>query len=429
MMNMKDEDLAESWSHRRFKVRFRTRDKEDQYLRDVIKEPIDSDSLIDKISKPPSVPPPELYSTSSFNKLFKKRFSKDAISNLLSFKKWERPLKNTEHIIQFPFMDLVDTSGWGIGKTTGVLLGGLARVAGNLSSYILSLSYSGALGVTHQKKYNELGHYLTNEDERAVHFKRDMKELKKRIREAKEPYSMLITHPQSFFGTLAHHSPFLENTRQAYLSPKSTRGKYRSPNPQWYETLLNPTMIFIDEIDAYPSYMIPVFAHMVRVLKLHNPLVQTILTSATLGNPEVIAPRFFGANAEYVTLKGAGRRGRLNIRVYEEEEKRVFSKIKNYLHAHVEWELHLYKQDRTYTPRKVIFYIDHKVTINFKEMKGDFSKYFSTVHGGLPFPQVQAELREFENNKKKIVLVTTQLIHVGVDLPDVTGGILYGLPK
>ena len=114
---------SESWSHNRFRIIFQDDTKENYYLTDVIDEPIDPSSLTEELVKPPSNPPSELYSNNSFKKLLKP-FGDSNIAKLLShFKWWKRPLKNTEHIIQYPFMDLVDISGWGIGKTTGALVG------------------------------------------------------------------------------------------------------------------------------------------------------------------------------------------------------------------------------------------------------------------------------------------------------------------
>ena len=122
---MKSGKPSDFWSHKRFKIIFRNGAEGRPLLRDVIDEPIDSGSLIDELVKPPSTPPLELYSNSSFLELLSNEqnqpFSKSDVVNLLAHFKWEHPLKNTEHIIQLPFMDLVDTSGWGVGKTTRVL--------------------------------------------------------------------------------------------------------------------------------------------------------------------------------------------------------------------------------------------------------------------------------------------------------------------
>ncbi len=423
---------SESWSHKRFRVKFQDDTKEDQDLKDVMDELIDPNSVIDQLSKPSCNPPTRLSSKLSFKKLLKV-FGELNIKKLLThFKQWKDPLKNTEYIIKFPSIDIIDISGWGIGKTTGALLGGLTRVAGKKSSYILSFTYSGGLGVTHQNKYHKLSNYLTNEDERAVIYQSDLKNLTRRIRSQKEPFSMLIITPQAYFGTLAHHSPLLEYTRQSYLSSELETRKAQSPEYQWYETLLFPELILFDEIDAYPSYMIPVFAHMVQILKWKYPHenIQTILLSGTIGNPEVYASRIFGANKKYRLLKGTGRRGKLNINVYEESGKdKLFLKLIKLLDNHTEHENKQYNKDRNYKPRKVVLFVNHKPTINFESAKKTFSKHYCIIHGGLPFSDKMKILKKFEENPRKIVLVSTELIYVGVDLPEVVWGILYGLPK
>ncbi len=203
---------------------------------------------------------------------------------------------------------------------------------------------------------------------------------------------------------------------------------YLSDDAIWLKTLDEPWMLLIDEVDSFPTSTLLWLVPLVRILKWRNSQLQVILASATLKNPEDIAQRFFGSERNYEILHGTGRRGKLDIRVYLEakREQLLEGKIHEIL-DHIETELDALDENPRHQPRKVLLFINHKMSINIRRVIRQFSDNFVIVHGDMNYDEIALEIEQFQSDPEKICLVATQLVEAGLDLPDIYWQVCYGL--
>ncbi|MHA1331704.1 MAG: C-terminal helicase domain-containing protein, partial [Candidatus Hodarchaeales archaeon] len=164
----------------------------------------------------------------------------------------------------------------------------------------------------------------------------------------------------------------------------------------------------------------------VRTLQWKNPDLQIILSSGTIKESKSLAQQFFGQKEGFNIINGTGRRGELKITVYyEKQPEAILNECLRAIIRHIRSELQRVKHN--HRPEKVILFINHKLMIDIHKITGKLNRNFVTIHGNMEFKDIQERLEGFRTNPTKICLVTTQIIQSGVDLPDVTWGIFYGL--
>ncbi|PWI48797.1 hypothetical protein CEE45_05255 [Candidatus Heimdallarchaeota archaeon B3_Heim] len=426
----------EQWNYRRNRVVLRsTTDRNDfsSAFSFMTCGPIDVNHLLNRYTLPARKLTKDEWSSRSFDQLHTS-ISSDYLSNLPSH--WH-PQKIFEEIITSPHTDFVVNAKTGQGKTTFLLQSSLERVILHPSNYILSFTYAKSLGSTQQQKFHWLRRKLVPDLGRCELYFGGDQATKRRLRNPgknKKPFAMLTTTIQSYSGSFAHFSPLIPNTKAGYLNsaPEVWGNRRKNPQYRWYEKLRLPTVLLIDELDSLPTHLVPCLAHLTRVLKWHDPTIQVILSSGTLGNPEEVAKHFFTNSSNVKVLSGSGQRGKLEINVYKEgQEDKVeilLQKSIQMIRKHIDHEIQRYNDDRSYRPPKVILFLNHKTKINIKKVTGRFYKHVTTVHGGMESSEVIKRLADFDKNPKLICLVATELIQAGIDLPDVKWGIFYGLP-
>ena len=174
------------------------------------------------------------------------------------------------------------------------------------------------------------------------------------------------------------------------------------------------------------AFLIPI----IRVFKWFNPFVKVILASATLGNPHDLAKRFFGSEGNYKILKGTGRRGPLTLRIdYEENHKELFYRKLQELNEEIETELNRYAKIDNYTLKKLLLYLDHKMTLNYEQAMRRFSQYSEVVHGWMNFKEIIDIIKKFRTNPTTMVLAITSLFQTSFDFPEINRGLWYGAPR
>ncbi|MHA1331725.1 MAG: helicase-related protein, partial [Candidatus Hodarchaeales archaeon] len=330
-----------------------------------------------------------------------------------------KPLKTLEELCLSKGRNIIFNAKTGHGKTHQVCLYFLDQIYADKKRYILSFVHSRGVGRTHQQKFDDLCKLMSIEEEKAEGYFRGQDQIKERIRAGEINPSMLLITPQTFIGSLNNYYPIktLKNDLEYY-----------STNVDWGKRLASPTFIFIDEVDSFPLSTLMLLVPIVRTLQWKNPDLQIILASGTLKESKRLAQQFFGLNENFIAINGSGRRGDLKIKAFYEDQPEIV--LKERLRAvtrHIRSELKKVEDGHNYQPEKVIIFINHKLTIDIHKITGQFNKNFITVHGNMDFKNIQERLEEFRTNPIKLCLVTTQLIQSGVDLPDVTWGIFYGL--
>ncbi|MHA2243768.1 MAG: DEAD/DEAH box helicase [Candidatus Hodarchaeales archaeon] len=336
--------------------------------------------------------------------------------------KLRRPQLTLKQLFQSGDKDIIFLGEPGHGKTETVILFSLDEVFGDNKRYVLSLLTSRGAGYTQQQKFNYFSRMLTGGKLKYQLYHRDLEELKPLIRKGDRQYSMLGITPLTYIGTLTHYI--------THPIAKQEEARYESDEPEWARALLKPHFIFIDEVDSFSVSTLAFLIPIIRVFKWFNPFVKVILASATLGNPHDLAKRFFGPEGNYQILKGTGRRGPLTLRIdYEENHKELFYRKLQELNEEIETELNRYAKVDNYTLKKLLLYLDHKMTLNYEQAMSRFSQYSEVVHGWMNFNEMVGIIKEFRTNPTTMVLASTSLFQTSFDFPDINRGLWYGKPR
>lgn len=330
-----------------------------------------------------------------------------------------KPAKSFAQLCHSKGKNIAYTAGMGHGKTWYECLHLLDQTYASDDRYALGLSPSRGVNHTIQQKFQWFSDNLMDGEELAEVYQGKKKE-RRRIRESEKYSSMLLTTPRILLGSYTKYAPI--------KVPFVKEDVYYSHGSRWARRLASPSFLLIDEIDTFPTSTLMILIPIVRVLKWRNPELQIILSSGTLGNPKRIAAHFFGTDDNYRVIRGSGRRGRLLIRAHlEEKPKQKLKEKLKVLMVHIYKERKKMLRNPQYIPKKVILFINHKLEIDIRKVTREFPYNFSTVHGNMVFESITDRLEEFRTDPEKICLVATQIIQSGVDLPDVTWGIFYGL--
>lgn len=324
------------------------------------------------------------------------------------------------------------------GKTREIILSILNDTAAD-GSFALAIGHNRGLVEELKEKFGE---YMTLlEDPRRImaYLKgndSDNEEVREKVREGKDNVAVFIMTPFMLLGSFTKFSHMRWREHQEYLESfgdfEAWGEVFSSNNPLWAEKLASPSIVFIDEVDSYPLPALLCLAMFVRFLIWKNPFIRVILSSATISNPDLFATLFFGPESEYLDLTGTGRRGKTKMEVYyEEEPKEVFDERIKAIRAKIRDERKKMKPRRKkrYIPEKIILVLNNKRDMDRKRIIGTFSKYFVTIHGDMSSKKINKELRKFRRNPLKICLVATNIIQAGLDIPDASWVIFYGIPQ
>ncbi|PWI48461.1 hypothetical protein CEE45_06930 [Candidatus Heimdallarchaeota archaeon B3_Heim] len=271
-----------------------------------------------------------------------------------------------------------------------------------------------------------VAYYKDTEEENAL--------IRDQVREGKDRAAVFIMTPFMLLGSFTQFSLMGQLEHQEVLDQLGDRdmwGKvFSTHNVQWAKKLSSPAIILIDEVDSYPLPALLCLSIFVRYLIWKNPEIKVILSSATVSNPDRFATLFFGPESEYLDLTGLGRRGTTHINVYREDDPQrlleyFIQEVKTYIQA----ERAKITPGNKYVPRKIILFLNNKRYIDIETLLGTFSNYFTTVHGDMPTPTVAKRIHNFRCNRLKICLVATSIIQSGLDIPDASWVIFYGIPR
>ncbi len=304
-------------------------------------------------------------------------------------------------------------------------------------SHALVLSHTRGLAEELKEKYTEFMKIL-GDNRQVVAYYKDTKleneQIRDEVKEEKENVAVFIMTPFMLLGSFTSCSLMGCLDHQNVLDELGDRdvwGKvFSSGNARWANKLSTLSIVVIDEVDSYPLPALLCLSIFVRFLIWKNPDIKVILSSATVGNPDLFASLFFGSQSDYLDLTGIGRRGKTRINVYYEEEPEELLEyfvdaIKDYIQA----ERRKVRPGNSYVPRKIILFLNNKRDIDIKKLIGTFSQYFVTVHGDMSSKKVAKRIHQFRRKRLKICLVATSIIQAGLDVPDAFWVIFYGIPR
>ena len=300
-------------------------------------------------------------------------------------------------------------------------------------SFAISFVHSRALGEVQKEKFHQDSLLLNDTLSQCFTYFHGDEEENRRIRDGKTDFTLLITTPFMFAGSLTSFSPMIGADHKEFLATlpdlEAWQGVFSSTNPRWAGKLASASIVFIDEVDSYPLPLLLCLATIVRLLLWRNPTLQVILSSGTVTNPDDFARLFFGPKADYLDLTGNGRRGtsRLNV-YYEEEPEAILHEWIQAIKTYIQDQITALSPGDAFAPKKVILFLNNKLQIDIRKIIGDFSEFFVTIHGNMSADLISDKMRQFRQDPRKICLVTTKIVQSGLDLPDITWGISYGLP-
>lgn len=338
------------------------------------------------------------------------------------FDRLRKPQKTLVYLCRSGGKDIIILTPTGGGKTEDVLLHGLDCVYADDDKYILAFVHSRGLARTHKQKFTRLSKQLTEGLEFYGGYFYGDKKGKSFLREGMKPFSFLNITLLTFVGSLIKNLPIR-------LTPKGEEW-HQGEEPSWARNLLSSKILFLDEIDSYSPSTLLLLIPLVRILKWHDSDLQVIIASATLGNPEEIAPRLLGPENDHQVLKGAGRRGHLTMNVYLETESRKLLNTKlEEAKAFIDQELDNYYRENDYTIQKLLFFLNHKIEIDYRKTTRQLNRNFETAHGSLPTKTIAKRMDAFQNNPEVVGLLTTQLAETGFDPANANRAFSYGIPS
>lgn len=324
------------------------------------------------------------------------------------------------------------------GKTREIILS-ILNDTGADSSFALAIGHNRGLVEELKEKFSKYKTLLKDPRRIVAYLKgndSDNEEVREKVREGKDKVAVFIMTPFMLLGSFTKFSLMGWREHQEYLESfgdfEAWGEVFSSNNLGWAEKLSSPSIVFIDEVDSYPLPALLCLAMFIRFLIWKNPEIRVILSSATISNPDLFATLFFGPESEYLDLTGTGRRGKTKVEVYyEEEPKKVFDERIKAIRAKIRNDRKKMnsRRKKRYIPGKIILVLNNKRDMDRKRIIGTFSKYFVTIHGDMSSKKINKELRKFRRNPLKICLVATNIIQAGLDIPDVSWVIFYGIPQ
>ncbi len=279
---------------------------------------------------------------------------------------------------------------------------------------------------------------LLRDNRQIVAYYKDTEEANKLIRDqvrgGKDQVAVFIMTPFMLLGSFTSFSLMGQIEHKEVLDQLGDCemwGKvFASHNIQWANKLSSPSIILIDEVDSYPLPALLCLSIFVRYLIWKKSDIKVVLSSATVTNPDRFTNLFFGSDSDYLDLTGLGRRGTTNINVYcEDEPQELLDYFIQAVKSYIEEERARVKPGNNYIPQKVIVFLNNKRDIDLKALIGTFSDYFITAHGDMQTKKVTERIREFRSKRLKICLVATSIIQSGLDIPDASWVIFYGIPR